>query len=205
MNKNTGSLEVIFKHIYDTHFWGGISRSGAGSDLEQTKVIRKELPKLLKELNVMTMLDISCGDFYWMKEINLDFIQYIGVDIVKDIIEINKKKYSNPNKKFIKLDITKDSIPKVDFILCRYLLQHLSQENIWKAINNIKKSKSKYLLTTVATRTKENVDINDGAYRPLNLLMPPFSFPEPQKMIDEKCTIPQCKDMMLFLWKISEL
>jgi hypothetical protein len=198
-------MEEIFTQIYHSNAWEGISRSGTGSDLEQTKSIREELPKLLKELKVKTLLDLPCGDFYWMKEVNLENTKYIGGDIVQDIIDINNKKYSNQNRNFIKLDITKDPLLKVDLILCRYLLQHLSESKIWKALENIKKSNSKYLLTTVATGVKENIDINDGEYRPLNLLIPPFSFPEPQKIIDEKCTVPNCNDMKLFLWKISEL
>jgi len=117
MDKNFNSLEEIFQKIYDTHFWGGTSPSGEGADLEQTKAIRTELPKLLKELNVKTMLDLPCGDFYYMKEINLNFLKYTGGDIVQKIIDVNNKKYSNQNRTFIKLDITRDSIPKVLVIL----------------------------------------------------------------------------------------
>jgi len=33
---------------------------------------------LFEELEISSILDIPCGDFNWMKEINLDKYKYIG-------------------------------------------------------------------------------------------------------------------------------
>ena len=204
--------EEIFALIYQNKLWNkfsstgtGISSSGSGSNLEQTESIRTELPKLLKELKISSMLDIPCGDFLWMKEIDLGFISYLGGDIVSEIIEMNNKKYSDYNRKFSKINIINDPLPKTDLILCRYLLQHFSFSDIWKSINNIKKSKSKYLLTTTQVDVKNNNNIPTGSFNPLNLLLPPFLFPPPIRIINEKCTVPNFEDVCLLLWKISDL
>ncbi len=199
------SVEGIFTDIYRQNSWGGISKSGVGSDLIQTKIIRSELPSLFKELEVTSILDIPSGDFFWLKELDLRLLSYTGADIVEDLIIHNNEKYKLKNRKFVKLDILQDDLPKVDLILCRDLFIHFSFNDIWKSINNIKKSGSKYLLTTSYTTTKKNREIVTGEWHPLNLQIPPLSFPQPLRSIDEKPTIKQDFGKSLLLWKVSDL
>ncbi|NJK64480.1 MAG: FkbM family methyltransferase [Synechococcaceae cyanobacterium SM2_3_1] len=90
------SVQEVFTNIYKNNNWQSAeSVSGTGSSLLATEVIRKELPILLKELNIQTIIDIPCGDFHWMSQIVLDIEQYFGFDIVKEIINTNHKKYAN--------------------------------------------------------------------------------------------------------------
>ena len=199
------SNESIFTEIYQKNSWGGISKSGQGSDLNQTESIRKELPNVFRELKVSSILDIPCGDFFWMKEINLDFLSYTGADIVEELIISNTKKYSKKNRNFIKIDITKDFLPKVDLILCRDLLFHLSFEDIIRTIQKIKKSRSSYLLCTSNIHVKNNFNIPTGSWRPLNLQLSPIFLPEPIRIIHEKSTRDADFDKRLLLWKISNL
>jgi len=199
------STESIFAEIYRKNAWGGISKSGPGSDLSQTQTIREELPKLFKELEISSILDIPCGDFYWLKEVNLDSISYVGADIVGNIISYNEEKYHRKNRTFVRLDVLTDDLPKVDLIFCRDLLVHFSYSDISKSIRNIKKSGSKYLLTTSFVETKMNNDIVTGEWRKLNLQMPPFSFPNPLKTINERSSEDNAVDKSLLLWNISDL
>ena len=200
------TAESVFTEIYQKNlFKGNESRSGSGSNLEQTEIIRKELPDLVAELKIQSMLDIPCGDFFWLKEVDLDSIQYTGVDIVDDIISSNNKKYAKQNRNFIKLNILEDVLPKVDLFLCRDLLVHFSFDDIKKAVNNIKKSGSKYLLTTSFPNLKQNNDIITGDWRKLNLQIPPISFPNPIKQILEKCIEKNCADKSLLLYHIKDL
>ena len=107
---------AIFNEIYRKNIWGDSdSKSGTGSNLRQTENIRKQLPSFLNGLNIKTILDIPCGDFYWMPLIDLDNISYFGADIVDDLIKLNEKKFKEPNLKFLKLDIIQDELPEVDF------------------------------------------------------------------------------------------
>jgi len=83
------SIEKIFTDIYDENRWGDKeSRSGPGSTLAQTEAIRSKLPEILEEFHIHSILDIPCGDFNWIKEVNLDSISYIGADIVKKIFKV---------------------------------------------------------------------------------------------------------------------
>src|SRR5438876_417874 len=110
----------VFKKIYQNNdFKGKESVSGPGSDLSQTSTIRIEIPTLLKEMKVKTILDAPCGDFYWMKELNFERFRYIGIDIVKDMIKMNKKSYENEYISFRHLDLLNDKLPEeADLILC---------------------------------------------------------------------------------------
>jgi hypothetical protein len=206
-NIQPNSMFDKFNTIYKNNSWGDPeSVSGTGSNMLQTAVIRNELPNIIKTLDIQSMLDIPCGDFNWMSTVNLE-IDYIGADIVSDIIEKNNKKYSNDKRKFVSLDVTKDDLPKVDIIFCRDCLVHFSFNDINKAIKNIKRSESKYLLTTSFTRPAENVDIETGSWRPLNLQFPPSSLSEPIMLINENCNENNgiYSDKSLGLWKIDDL
>ena len=183
------------------------SVSGGGSDLTvTTEVVRKELPVLLKELDIKRMMDAPCGDFNWMKELNLNNIEYIGVDIVEQVIKNNQKKYTKPNIKFMNMNIIEDAVFKVDFILCRDCLVHLTNEDIFKVINNFRKSKSTYLLTTTYPNLEyENKELA-GIWRPLNLEKEPFNFSKASQYIIEEINHNTLfHEKMLALWRLDQL
>jgi hypothetical protein len=62
--------------------------SGAGSDLEATKVVAAALPAVLESLGVRTILDIPCGDFLWMRHVDLSAVTYIGADVIESLIPL---------------------------------------------------------------------------------------------------------------------
>lgn len=184
-----GRLERAFNTIYDTNgFNGKESVSGPGSDLKQTESLRETLPALFRELKIRTLLDAPCGDYYWMKEASLDLDAYIGGDIVPALVEKNNKLFGNEKRSFRAVDITCDTLPKVDAIFCRDCLVHLPLFDIQAALENFKKSGATWLLTTTFTARKTNPDITAGQWRPINLQVPPFNWPAPERVIDEKCT-----------------
>jgi hypothetical protein len=174
--------------------------------MKQTERVRAILPKLLEELQIKSMLDIPCGDFNWMKEVNLGSCYYTGADIVHEIISNNKSKYATPGREFIWADITSSLLPRSDLLLCRDCLVHFSYCDIGRAITNIIRSGSKFLLTTTFP-SRTNEDINTGLWRPINLEAPPFSFPKPMQLINENCSEENGRyyDKSLGLWKISDL
>jgi len=195
----------IFTNIYESNLWTSEeSRSGLGSELKSTEVIRKELPELFKKFEIKSFLDIPCGDFNWVQHINMDNVNYIGADIVDKMIESNKNSF--PNTDFRVLDLTESELPKVDLIFVRDLLGHFNYQNVNKALQNIIKSGSKYLLTTSFTRWNYNVDIPNGDWRPINLMLQPFSL-KPIYLINEDCFEGggQYNDKCLLLFEIKRL
>lgn len=198
----------LFTKYYRENSWNGKeSLSGPGSDYEQTKYLIPELDFMLKELKIKSILDVPCGDFNWMKRVDLYGISYTGGDIVEEMIHKNNKKYKNKNINFKVIDIVNDTLPQVDLIIVRDCLVHLSNKDIFSAINNIKSSESKYLLTTnfMWKTHKNNYDIRVGAWRRINLQRDPFNFPMPQDVIVEGNIQSYDRDKTMSLWMIKDI
>lgn len=201
------SREELFTYIFRNNTWGGkVSVSGSGSDTSQTQRVISVLPDLLRHLEISTLLDVPCGDFHWMASVDLGGINYIGGDIVNAMIQ-NNKKYERENVVFQKLDIIDDALPTADLILCRDCLVHFCIADIFRTLNNIFQSKSQYLLTTTFTGRGQNYEIQTGQWRPLNLQINPFNFPQPLMTIVEGCTEGDgaFADKTLALWKIGDI
>jgi 2-polyprenyl-3-methyl-5-hydroxy-6-metoxy-1,4-benzoquinol methylase len=200
-------MQNLFEKIYSLHHWyDAESKSGPGASLRQTETVRRVISAALKEYEIKTILDIPCGDFNWMKEVDLTSCDYIGADIVNTLVEQNQVLYGSATKKFTWLDITASGLPQVDLILCRDCLVHFSYNDISKAIENIKRSGSKFFLTTTFV-DRENINIRTAEWRPVNLQRHPFSFPEPLQLYNENCTEAngEFADKSLALWHIKDI
>lgn len=200
----------IFSHLYKTNAWGDPeSKSGPGSNSAQTDVVVKELSALLKELSISKMLDIPCGDFAWMNRVDLNGVIYHGADIVPEVVEANKR-FEGPNISFSQMDIVRSRLPKADLILVRDCFIHFRNSDIFRSLRNICNSSTPYLLTTTFTMREKNVDIPTGCWRPVNLQIPPFNFPDPLMLINEGCTDGDLlfglhRDKCLGLWRIDDV
>jgi CheR methyltransferase, SAM binding domain len=201
------STEAIFTNIFENNSWGGESISGPGSDENAVKGFVDDMANVLKELKVASILDIPCGDFYWMKNVDLQGIEYIGADIVQKIILDNIQTYATDEISFIKANLISDPLPKVDIVFCRDCLVHFSYKDIDAAIRNICDSGSRFLMTTHFPESIVNRDIFTGDWRALNLESPPFNLPDPLKVIRENYVGKDglYNDKSLALWDISEL
>jgi SAM-dependent methyltransferase len=198
------SIKETFTDIYENNLWtSSESSSGIGSELKNTELIRNELPYLFQKFDIKSMLDIPCGDWNWMKKVDLSSVSYIGADIVEKLIISNKQSY--PNIDFRTLDLTTDELPKVDLVFVRDCLGHLTNENVHKAIANIKNSGSKYLLATSFTRWSMNPDIQDGGWKCINLMIEPF-YLNPIYLINENCQegYPHYNDKCMILFKMND-
>ena len=208
--ENDKCLEQTFSKIYEKKIWGqrGPSLSGFGSTYENTKAIRKILPSLCKKYDVQTIVDLGCGDFYWMKflKLELNIQNYYGIDIVDSVVQVNKEKYEDDKYKFIKLDCTQTLVPKADLVLCRDVFVHLPYQYIFKALRLLKKSGCKYILMTTFVN-RNNKNIVPGNYRTLDFMKEPFNFPYPKELINEEFYgfDQRYTDKSLGLWKLDDL
>jgi SAM-dependent methyltransferase len=190
-----------FTEIYKNNLWNNEeSLSGGGSTLKNTRNVRTRLPELIDERGIGSILDAGCGDFHWMKEIEID-VPYFGIDIVKEMIETNRRRYGGPKRTFMELDITSDELPAADLIMCRECLFHLSFDDIVASVVNFKKSGAKYLLATTYPTVEDNVDVASGLCRALNFQRAPLNFPRALEMIEEN----RGGDQWLGLWALDEI
>ena len=187
--------EKIFKYIFLSGYWldynldKNHSRSGNGSNLDQSEYLKKELKIFFEEKKIKKILDIGCGDFKWMSSLleEIDYDYYMGIDIVDFLIDENISNYQNNKIKFVKMDIVKDDmnfLDEYDFILIRHVFIHLKNSNIQEVLNKIKKINFKYLCITSDPKVKINKDLKtEGRYRDINMMISPFFLKNCKKII----------------------
>ena len=209
-------LPARFARIHETNLWDNAeSRSGDGSSLASTAHVRAELPTLLSSLGVTTLLDVPCGDFHWLSHVDLaraGVTHYVGGDIVDAIVAANTARYATPSRAFARVDLTTGPLPSVagraaDALLCRDCFVHFSYANIARAIEVLRTSGVRYLITTTFLDRSTNDDIEDGNWRPLALTRPPFDFPAPLATLLERCEEESgaYADKALGAWLVTDL
>lgn len=174
-----------FETIFQTNEWGiAETRSGWGSTLSYTAPLRRSIAQLIRKLEARVILDAPCGDFNWMQHVKLPSdCKYIGGDIVSSLISKLQDVHARPLRQFRVLDIVKDELPKADLWLCRDVLFHLPNSDVIKVFENFARSEVSYMLTTTYEFQKFNADVQPGGFRYINLQIPPFSLPRPEKKI----------------------
>lgn len=199
-------VEEIFTHIYKTKFWMlGQSVSGLGSELRVTQRMRPQLSALIKRFGISSIADAPCGDLHWMRHVDMGTCRYIGYDIVQELVDRNTKLFGE-TKEFRHFNLIDNVIEKVDLIICRDMLAHLTHEQIVKVLRNFKKSGSKYILMTTGLTTKDNSpDITTGEVRRINFELPPFNFPRPLALIEEDIPFECERGKHLALWFLDDL
>jgi len=190
------SLEAQWKALYDKtrplrHKLKAIWKGGGFQG-------QKKLLGILKDLGVKSFLDCGCADFHWLSKLDWTGIDYLGVDIVPDLIEQNKEKF--PDLKFACWNIVKKIPTDFDMIFIRDVFTHLQLVDGLKIIENIKSSGSRYLMASSSSKDI-NHDTSCLVLYPRNLRIEPFNLPDPIKKIPDK----QTPGYYMGIWKIDEI
>jgi Methyltransferase domain len=200
------SHEAVFTRIYRGGDWGSAeSRSGPGSELVRTADLRLELPRLLAELGVDVLLDAGCGDFRWLSEAELPVREYLGVEVVPELAAEVARRYAAPGRRFLQADITRDELPRADFVLCRDVLVHFPDDDVELALAGFRRTGARWLLATTFTARERNNPIELGSWQALNLEAPPFGFPPPMRTLEDIPIVDRHLglDKRLGLWDLS--
>ena len=160
--------EQVFSTIYLNHSWGGTNEfySGEGShNLTYYSPYCDYVKTFIMNNGIVSIVDLGCGDFNVGKEYAGLVNTYIGVDIVKAVVDYNNNQYGDDNIKFVCLDISKDDIPEAELCIIREVLQHNNNDSILSILEKTKKYK--YVLLTETRTVKDeaiafNTDISTG-------------------------------------------
>jgi hypothetical protein len=159
----TRSADAIFRDIYRRNHWAGPdSPSGPGASGDQTRVLGVALPELLRRLEAEVLLDLPCGDYGWMRRMELPVAQYIGADLLPELVQPLQAACTDTRHRFVVLDLTRDSLPEADLLFCRDCLVHLSFADIRRALSNVRRCRIAHLLTTTFPQCEVNEDIVTG-------------------------------------------
>lgn len=186
-NKKPWPTKKAMEQVYELNLWGGGKAdfySGEGSHKESIvepyiNVISDFLRSFETPLNVV---DLGCGDFNIGNQLYELASQYKAVDIVGDLINLNKLEFKADNLEFDCLNLATDELPKGDCAIIRQVLQHLSNNEVLEVVKKL--SAYKYVILTEHIPTGEfesNLDIISGQGirlkwdSGLNLLQSPFN------------------------------
>ncbi len=191
----------VFGNIYKSHVWRGNSRSGPGSDTRNCSQYTDYLQKFVDANRdvIKTVIDVGCGDWAISRNISWGNVEYLGVDVVPELIDDLNRIYKKQNIDFACIDLTCEELPAADLIIVKDVLQHLKNESVLTFLRQLKKYKLA-LLTNDCNRyhqpywpfpwgTKEvgivNSDISNGDWRPIQLRERPFNLKAEQIMCFE--------------------
>lgn len=166
----------------------------------------KNLESIFDDLGIETFVDVGCSDAIWQATMDWSKVKYLGLDIVKEIAEENKKKY--PYMNFEHKNLIEDECPRADMIFVRNVFLHTTLDGIKKIINNIKKSGSMYFMASTLTRIKKNEETACIWAVRRNLEIEPFNLKEPLTMVPEILPSELKKKSLnnyMGLWRVSEL
>lgn len=170
----------VFADIYEKKIWGenaaGVGRSGSGSTLAATVLYRTFLQDFMRLEKIASVVDAGCGDWESARALDWTGINYRGYDIVDKVIAKNRDRYQAANIHFYTADILTEPLPSADLLICKHVLQHLPNRDVFRFLPQLRKFKHALLVDSVdaATLTAPNDDIHMGEFRPLDITRPPF-------------------------------
>lgn len=192
--------------IYERNLWGGENGhfySGDGSHLSQfvEPYINAVCEFLRGFQKPLTVCDLGCGDFNIGREISKYSSNYVGIDIVPELIERNSKTFDSENTKFICGNIAEIEIPKADCYIVRQVFQHIPNEEIQRVLHKLKDYQFLILtehIPSASFKANQNIIAGQGIrlkhQSGIDLTQPPFEFKFEKKT--ELCKIPAQKGVI---------
>lgn len=213
---------AYFASVYETKFWSargsmpGVPGSGPGSTAAAAANARSTIERLISELGVARVLDVPCGDMTWMRDVDLGEADYVGADIVVDVVSENARALASPRRSFIAVDVADAAaaIPALraalgdrgpaTLVLCRHLLFHLPPREGAGALATLAASGARWLLTSTYLRADDLA--GTGAFvlasgHRTNLLRPPYCARDPERLYRDA---PDTPDQYLGLWDLRK-
>jgi len=150
---------------------------GGGARKEKATYLIQWLSDFIKANDIQSIADIGCGDFNWMSEVAFGDAQYIGYDWVFKR-DMNSLMMADPRLSFIECNAALWPLFPADLMICRSVMIHLNSEEAKLLLDNMLRSKPKYLLIT-SYDIPSNYGRNVVNYAPLNIELPPFGIKDP--------------------------
>jgi SAM-dependent methyltransferase len=133
------TVAETFSEIYEQNIWGGAKGefySGDGSTERYSEIYAEQIQKFFADNRIKTVVDLGCGDFRVASKFVTPDFNYVGVDVVPKLIAHLNETKGGANVEFRCLNIIEDKLPTGDACLIREVLQHLSNAEISKVLDN---------------------------------------------------------------------
>jgi SAM-dependent methyltransferase len=167
-----------FRRHYDVALsdWGG--HSGAGSDAFHTTPYRAFVDRFMRMNGVRNVVDVGCGDWQFSRLMNFDGIDYLGLDVVPELVARNQERFGGPGRRFAEMPATLANVPGGDLLLMKDVLQHLPDATIAAFATEVVPRFRWALLTNSFEKldTPRNTDTEAGGFRCLDLAAAPHGW-----------------------------
>jgi len=190
------SAAETFSEIYEKNAWGGKKGefySGDGSAEKYAEQYADKVRRFIEENKIERVVDLGCGDFRVASKFISDDLYYTGCDVVPSLVKHLNENFAGEKVEFRCLNIVEDELPDGELCLIRQVLQHLSNAEIKKVLQNARKYK--YLIVTEhypnpQKKLTPNLDIPHGPTVRVNfdsavvLDKPPFDLQNVELLLD---------------------
>lgn len=162
------------------------SASGPGSSRMAAEPTLKLLRRTLNQHKIHSILDLGCGDWNWMQELDLPDVgnglqaHYTGWEANADLVDdLNARYGRSPLIDFAVRDISTETLPQVDLIIARDVLFHMPVAQTQALLERIQQS-CRFFLSTSFLGVAQNVDIEtylpieNWGFHKINLNIAPF-------------------------------
>ncbi len=142
------SVDETFEKVYAENKWGRSNSgvpfySGDGSVAEKSEAYEDYVVRVLGgDQSLKTWVDIGCGDFQVADRVlrRLDGkVRYIGVDVARSLIEWHRQEHARDGVSFVQCNAAASDPPAGDLVTIRQVLQHLSNEDVLRILERIKR------------------------------------------------------------------
>lgn len=190
--RRTKSAEAVFTEIYRKNQWGGKAGefcSGSGTVNERVSSAYIAVVTQLAETHRFASLravDLGCGDMRIGGRIAPLFASYVGVDVVRPLVEHLSARMATARMRFACLDITAEELPEGEVCMVRQVLQHLSNAQIQRVLRKLARYRFVLIsehLPSPDRQVRKNLDKPHGgdirlyADSGVYVTDPPFSLP----------------------------
>lgn len=163
-------VQRIFTDIYERKQWG--DSSGGGSGPEARRPWAACVSGFIAAMQPRLVISLGCGDGWGDAEIELGSSDYIGVDVVRSVVDDARHTHGSIQRSFRQVTGKSGAIASNDaLVICKEVTQHLSYADIAKLLDGLECP----ILHCSAGADRLNIcDIETGAFRGVSLALPPF-------------------------------
>ena len=133
-----------WEEIYEFGGWEG-EGSGPGSKLTHNLVLIDYLNDFIEQNSVSSLIDLGCGDLQWMPHVFASYLEYVGVDFCKNVLDKNKA--NHPNQNFIHANF-KDLTESKELSFSKDVIHH-DRDDMFKNFEKISELGSRYCMIVV--------------------------------------------------------
>ena len=189
---------VYYKWIKQHHHEKWLTQLDAG--FTRTSSVSYMEPWIIN-LEIRTVFEAPCGIY---QPVDLNCF-YMGGDPNRLVVHENQQQTKRTNIRFRHVNMLYTRFPSVDLFVCPDFLEWLSFAEAQRVLRRILASKPRFLALTGYSLLTETWDTFLGDFRPLNLRLPPFHFPEPIETLRVPLISGGRSDRCLMVWKADDL